>query len=199
MAVQTDPSTTPNTEVTFPVTGMTCASCVRRHEKALIKVGGVEEASVNLATEKARVVYDPSIATQPQIRAAIENAGYGVRDFPQQTPPASSHTALVPALSSGEVTLPIAGMTCASCVRRIEKALNRVEGVQDASVNLATERAQVIFDPAEVTIDQMRAAVQKAGYSLGELPRTPSAQPATSAEPAMAPAAPAEDAHDLAR
>ena len=60
MAIQTDPSTTPNTEVTFPVTGMTCASCVRRIEKALNKVEGVNEASVNLAAEKAKVVYDAS-------------------------------------------------------------------------------------------------------------------------------------------
>src|ERR1700730_18271956 len=149
MAVQTDTSTTPNTEVTIPVTGMTCASCVRRIEKALNRIAGVQDASVNLATERARVVYDPSMATQTQMRAAIEKAGYGVRDFPQQMPPDMAPTPLVPALPSGEATLPVEGMTCASCVRRIEKALNRVAGVQDASVNLATEKAKVIFDAAQ--------------------------------------------------
>src|SRR5712692_6992017 len=69
------------TEVSFPVTGMTCASCVRRIEKALAKVQGVQEASVNLATEKARVVYDPSVASPAQMQAAVEKAGYGVREL----------------------------------------------------------------------------------------------------------------------
>ena len=68
-----------------------------------------------------------------------------------------------------EVSLPIAGMTCASCVRRVEKALARVPGVQDASVNLATERARVTLDPAASTMDDLRAAVEKAGYQLGPL------------------------------
>src|SRR5471032_422068 len=173
MAIQTDPSTTPNTEVTFALTGMTCAACVRRIEKALNRVQGVQEANVNLATEMARVIYDPSIATLPKMQAAIDKAGYGVRDFPQQPSPAFARAPSAPALPSGEVTLPIVGMTCASCVRRIEKALNRVEGVQDASVNLATEHATVVFDPAQVTINQMRAAVEKAGYRVGELPQAP--------------------------
>src|SRR5215208_1405930 len=70
------------TEVVFPVTGMTCASCVRRIEKALGKVPGVAEASVNLATEKARVRYDPAAACPEQLRAAVEKAGYGVREMP---------------------------------------------------------------------------------------------------------------------
>src|SRR5919198_508731 len=65
-------------EVSFPVTGMTCASCVRRIEKALGKVDGVREASVNLATEKARVVYDPGVVSLGQLTAAVEKAGYGV-------------------------------------------------------------------------------------------------------------------------
>src|SRR5207302_141585 len=73
---------TDTTEVSFPVTGMTCASCVRRIEKALGKVQGVQEASVNLATEKARVTYDSAIASPVQMRAAVEKAGYGVLDFP---------------------------------------------------------------------------------------------------------------------
>src|ERR1700716_2027629 len=69
------------TEVSFPVTGMTCASCVRRIEKALGKVQGVQEASVNLATEKARVVYDPRVASPAQMQAAVEKAGYGAREL----------------------------------------------------------------------------------------------------------------------
>jgi P-type Cu+ transporter len=75
------PTLTRQREVTFGISGMTCASCVRRIEKALGKVEGVEQASVNLATEKARVVYDPSLTTPEQLQAAIEQAGYGVRDL----------------------------------------------------------------------------------------------------------------------
>ncbi len=74
-------------DITFPVTGMTCASCVRRIEKALKKVDGVAEANVNLATEKAHVVYDPSAASPAQLKAAVEKAGYGVRELAQTNPP----------------------------------------------------------------------------------------------------------------
>src|SRR5437763_1965711 len=68
------------------------------------------------------------------------------------------------------VTFPVTGMTCASCVRRIEKALGRVDGVSEANVNLATEKAHVVFDPTLASMDQMRAAVEKAGYAIGGPP-----------------------------
>jgi copper ion binding protein len=74
--------------------------------------------------------------------------------------------------STAEVTFPVAGMTCASCVRRVEKALSRVEGVQQASANLATEKARVVFDPSAASIQQLRAAVEKAGYRAGDLQST---------------------------
>src|SRR5215210_3231324 len=99
----------PATEAVFPVTGMTCASCVRRVEKALTKVPGVAEASVNLATEKAKVAFDPAAVTSEQLRAAVEKAGYGVGAMPAPPPAAAA-----PAPAGGEVTLPIEGMTCAS-------------------------------------------------------------------------------------
>ncbi|MBV9603432.1 MAG: cation transporter, partial [Chloroflexi bacterium] len=77
-----------------------------------------------------------------------------------------------------EVSFPVTGMTCASCVRRIEKALKKVDGVQEASVNLATEKAHVVFDPGATTFEAMHAAVQTAGYGVGDQP------------PAESPAAP---------
>lgn len=86
--------------------------------------------------------------------------------------------------SAAEVTLPITGMTCASCVRRIEKRLGRVPGVREATVNLATERATVVFDPAVVSLQDLKAAVKAAGYGVGELP-TPEAAPASSAAPPL--------------
>ena len=187
------------TEVTFGVIGMTCASCVRRIEKALGKVDGVQEASVNLATEKARVVYDPSVATPSRLQAAVEKAGYGVRDLPAPSaPPAPTPAVSTDGSAHGdrtEVTLPIEGMTCASCVRRIEKALNRVEGVRDASVNLATEKAKVVFDPSIADVGQLSSAVEKAGYRVGE-PTTPVAAPGpVPAGPSPEPA----DAHERER
>jgi P-type Cu+ transporter len=82
----------------------------------------------------------------------------------------------------GEVDFPIEGMTCASCVRRVERALTKVEGVSDASVNLATERARVHFDPAIATPDTLRAAIEKAGYKVGDRPSSaPAAAPALTA------------------
>src|SRR5688500_626646 len=87
-------------------------------------------------------------------------------------------------------------MTCASCVRRVEKALTKVPGVAEASVNLATERARVSFDPATATLEQMRAAVEKAGYRLGA-PEAREAAPAPAtaeaAEAAEAAAAPVDE------
>jgi len=73
-------------EITFAVTGMTCASCVRRIERALGKVDGVHEASVNLATEKARVVYDRRLASPDKLGAAVQKAGFGIRDLPAEAP-----------------------------------------------------------------------------------------------------------------
>src|SRR6266702_3431418 len=78
MAIQTDTPTAPRTELSFPVVGMTCASGVRRIEKALNRVDGVHAASVNLATEQARVTYDPAVASPQQMQAAIEKAGYTI-------------------------------------------------------------------------------------------------------------------------
>ena len=141
--------------VEFPVTGMTCASCVRRVEKALGRVEGVEEAGVNLATEKARVLVDPSLAGPEELRAAVERAGYGVGEVP----PAAS--------GADEVLLSVEGMTCASCVRRVERAILKVPGVESAAVNLATEGARVVYDPADAGPEDLRSAVEKAGYAVG--------------------------------
>src|SRR3954451_7156719 len=88
-----------------------------------------------------------------------------------------------PSSITTEVTFPVEGMTCASCVRRIEKALSRVEGVQEANVNLATEKAHVVFDPAVAGLDQFRAAVEKAGYKVAEVPQPgPTAAPTSEGE-----------------
>jgi len=182
-------------EVSLPIMGLTCASCVRRVEKRLSKVEGVREAGVNLATESARVVYDPALATPRDLKAAVEKAGYQVRELPTEAPDSSSGPAesskAAGASRSSEVSLPIEGMTCASCVRRVERALARVAGVEDAGVNLATEKARVVFDPSVADLPKLRAAVEKAGYTVGEVrateqstqaPAQPSADPVDARE-----------------
>jgi Cu+-exporting ATPase len=171
---------------------MTCASCVRRVEKALAKADGVLEARVNLATEKATVEIDPAVASPAGVRDAIERAGYTageaiVREWPAAVPPAPAmpevpapNPAPVPpapvgaatngAAAGAEASLPIEGMTCASCVRRVERALAKVPGVTAANVNLATEKATVAYDPAQADLGRLTGAVEKAGYKVGPTP-----------------------------
>ncbi len=130
------------------VGGMTCASCVARVEKALKKVEGVSDASVNLASEKATVAFDPEVAGVSDLMKAIEDAGYEPR---RET-----------------LVFDVVGMTCASCVARVEKALSKVGGVAAANVNLATDTATVSFLPGAVEVDELRSAVEAAGYGLRE-------------------------------
>jgi len=151
--------------VRLAIEGMTCASCVRRVERALASVPGVAEASVNLATEEAAVTLSrPDVAVE-ELTAAIERAGYHAR--PLATPPASE------AEAAATVELAIEGMTCASCVRRVERALSRVPGVQEASVNLASERALVRYDPHTTSLDALIGAVEAAGYHAAIVPTVP--------------------------
>ncbi len=133
-------------QIDLPITGMTCASCVLRVEKALKKLPGVQAASVNLATEQASVSFDPATVAPQQLQAAVEQAGYGV--------------------VTDQVELPITGMTCASCSARVEKALKKVPGVLEAHVNLAAERASVVYSPASVGYAELTAAVEQAGYGV---------------------------------
>ena len=132
--------------VSLAVEGMTCASCVGSIERALKAVPGVETVSVNLATERANITTD---STVPRVRLieAIEKAGYSV---PAQMPAAT-----------GPVELSVEGMTCASCVGRVERALKAVSGVTNAVVNLATERATI---HGTANTADLIAAIADAGY-----------------------------------
>lgn len=135
-----------STTILLPIEGMTCASCVGRVERALKAVPGVETASVNLATERASVTTG-SIVARARLIEAIESAGYSV--------PTKA------ADSVGPVELSIDGMTCASCVGRVERALKVIPGVTEAVVNLATERATIHGNAAAATLI---AAIEDAGY-----------------------------------
>jgi len=132
--------------IKLQVTGMTCASCVLRVEKALKAVPGVRSASVNLATEQASVSADASVSVEV-LAAAVRKAGYGV--------------------ATTQTVLQVQGMTCASCVGRVEKALLKVPGVTTASVNLATEKATVQA-LSTVPVAALKAAVAKAGYTASD-------------------------------
>jgi len=131
---------------------MTCASCVARVEKAIRAVPGVASANVNLATEKATVQFSERLDPHAVV-AAIEGAGYATR--------------------VEAIDLQIEGMTCASCVVRIEKALAAVPGVSSAVVNLATERAAVTFPSGGVTRAHLEAAVRRIGYEIVKSTETP--------------------------
>src|SRR5215204_503229 len=196
MATTLPSPTSTTVGVSFPVTGMTCASCVNRVEKAISKVGGVDRAAVNLATERATVSYDPNETTLAAIASAVERAGYGVDELPAEPVVAPEPVAPTPASPNGsaEAVLPIEGMTCASCVRRVEKGLEKVPGVTAANVNLATERASVAYDPAVANFSHLTDAVEKAGYKVGALPAA-----AARIAPAAVPAADMVDKRALAR
>jgi len=128
----------------LPIAGMTCVSCVGRVERALRAVPGVRRADVHLGQEQALVEADATVGLAALI-AAVERAGYEV--------------------PVRQTSLPIEGMTCASCVGRVERALQRVDGVVEASVNLATERASLTVLPS--TSDAaLEVAVEKAGYAV---------------------------------
>jgi heavy metal translocating P-type ATPase len=142
-------------QLELDIEGMTCASCVRRVERALTALPEVTAATVNLATERALVILVPtaSVADVREAAArAVGAAGYSVR--------AGTPTA---AVGTAHVQLAITGMTCASCVRRVERALAAVEGVGSASVNLTTEMAEVALT-TPVDAARLVAAVDKAGY-----------------------------------
>lgn len=138
--------------VELAISGMTCASCVRRVEKALGQVEGVHRASVNLATERARVEVSPEVALEALVQA-VRDAGYEA-------------SSVEPGQARAEETawLDVQGMTCASCVRRVERSLERVPGVLEARVNLAQEGARVRFVPELVKPQALLAAVEAAGY-----------------------------------
>jgi Cu+-exporting ATPase len=128
----------------LPIQGMTCASCVARVERALREAPGVKEANVNFAAERAQVVLDPETGSPETLVEAVRGAGYEV--------PTES------------LTLRIQGMTCASCVARVERALREVPGALKAEVNFAAETAQIEYIPGVASPQDFVQAVRDAGY-----------------------------------
>jgi Cu+-exporting ATPase len=133
--------------IELPISGMTCAACSTRLEKNLNRLEGVS-ASVNLATEKARVEFDPALADPAGIAEQVRKTGFSV---PAQT-----------------LDLAISGMTCAACSTRLERVLNQVPGVE-ARVNLATEKARLRYTPGLASADDLVAAVARAGFAASPI------------------------------
>ena len=139
-------------QLTLPVLGMTCANCVATVERNSKKVEGVSTANVNYASEKVTVTYDPALVKPQELTAnviaRIERAGYQV--------------------PTAELDLALLGMTCTNCASNIERALNKVDGVLEASVNYANEKAAIKYAAGAVSQADLVAAIRKAGYDVVE-------------------------------
>lgn len=130
------------------ITGMTCASCANAVAKSVKNLSGVKKASVNFATEKLSVEFDSEELEFKEIVDAVETAGYGV----------------VEETNINLITIPIAGMTCASCVAHVDKAIKKLDGIEHTNVNLTTEKATIKYDTAKTRISEIKQAIKKAGY-----------------------------------
>ncbi|EJQ48426.1 heavy metal translocating P-type ATPase [Bacillus cereus BAG6X1-2] len=133
-------------EANLQISGMTCAACANRIEKGLKKVEGVQEANVNFALEKTKIMYDPTKTNPQQFKEKVESLGYGI--------------------VSDKAEFTVSGMTCAACANRVEKRLNKLEGVNKATVNFALESATVDFNPDEINVSEMKSTISKLGYKL---------------------------------
>ena len=145
--------------ITLPITGMTCTNCAMNIERNVKKLDGVTEAHVNFATEEAAISYDLKDIRIQDIIEKIRDIGYGIPNT--------------------NVELPLTGMSCANCAMNIERTLNKkVPGVVQASVNFATERASVEYIPSLTTLDDLIAAIEKAGFGAIRPDDTPEGEDA---------------------
>ena len=140
-------------EKTFIIEGMTCASCSAAVERVTRKLPGVKSSQVNLATNRARIVYDPEQVDAQAICAKIEKAGFGAKE--------EIHAAA----KNQEVTLNIEGMTCASCSAAVERVTRKMPGVISSEVNLTTNKAHIVYDPSQVKLADIKSKIEKAGFT----------------------------------
>ena len=146
-----------NIKKTVGIEGMTCASCSAGLEKTLAGLEGVSKAQVNLATEKLNIEFDPQKIAEDKIRQEVEKIGFTYVEEKEER--------------LERVEIPIEGMTCAACSARVEKVLGGLEGVKNASVNLATEKALVEYDRKIIKLFAIRQAIENAGYKTRDVLR----------------------------
>lgn len=135
--------------ITIPITGMTCANCVATVERSIKKVNGVQQASVNLSSERATVEFDPTVANLTAMINRVKNAGYGVAE--------------------AEAELQIQGLSDDNDARRIEKVITGMQGVETAVVNLVTGKVQISYIPTIVSQKELHTAIKSAGFNSLEL------------------------------
>ena len=135
------------------ISGMSCASCAKAVERAVKKLDSSVQATVNMATEKLSISYDKEKVKSEDIEKAIEKAGFGV----------------VKEVESKEVIIPIGGMTCASCVKAVERAVKKIDGVESVQVNLATEKATIYYEVGKVKLYEIKGVIEKAGFKVLEM------------------------------
>lgn len=139
-------------KASYKITGMTCSACGKAAERAVKKIDGVVSQSVNMATEKIQVEYDSSKVKFEDLEKAIEKAGYN----------------LLEDISYKKIDFKIGGMTCASCAKAIERAVNKLDGIESINVNVATEKATINYDTSKLKLTQIRNTIEKAGYKVLE-------------------------------
>ena len=135
---------------TIKIGGMTCTACAKAVERATKKLDGVLESNVNYATEKLTISYEPSVLNIGDIKTAIEKAGYK------------------PLSDTVSKTIKIEGMTCTACAKSIERVTRKLDGVVEANVNYATENLNINYEPSNVSIVEIKKAIEKAGYKAIE-------------------------------
>ncbi|NLV87364.1 MAG: heavy metal translocating P-type ATPase, partial [Clostridiales bacterium] len=143
------------TSYVLGIRGMTCAACAQRIEKTVRKLSGITEASVNLAGEKLFVEYDSKTLSLAEIKEAVGKIGFEAYEK-----------------ADSNISIPIAGMTCAACAQRLEKNLSKLEGVSEATVNFAAEKAKVSYDPQVVRLSDIRQTIEKVGFKPLEISRS---------------------------
>ena len=136
---------------TLKISGMSCAACSARIEKGLNRLEGVKQAAVNFAIEKAVVEFDDTVVNAEKFDEVVTKLGYEIIKEK--------------AASESKIDLNLKGMTCAACAARIEKKLNKLEGVQKAAINFATEKATVEYDSSRVKVSDMVKAIEALGYN----------------------------------
>ncbi len=135
--------------------GMSCASCVAKIEKRLQGLDGVIQASINFATERATILYRPERIGPETLKKAVEEIGYEVREIKEAEPP-----------DGQRVDIRVGGMTCASCVAKVEGVLSSIPGVKNVSVNFALERATVTYDSTQTGMEDFKKIIEEVGYKF---------------------------------
>ncbi|NLI92458.1 MAG: copper-translocating P-type ATPase [Peptococcaceae bacterium] len=147
-----------NRKETFEITGMSCAACAARIEKKINRLEGIKQGNVNLAMERAVVEYDDTVLNREKIAEAVKSLGYDVKEEPVD--------------KANKVSLAISGMSCAACAAKIEKKLNKLEGVSQAAVNLAAEKAVVQYEASKITASQLINTIEGLGYHAEQIEET---------------------------